>query len=128
MVSPMMAGGVAGIGSMIKALMDGNSQYDDQQAKQQNLQKMIAARQTPAVAPLQAQSVMGQSPMMPSPAMAPPSATPSPMPSPPMAGMTQPMPVNPSSMGGATPLPGMPNGIDPSMQALFSQIPGGGGQ
>lgn len=118
MINPMVAGGAAGLGSMVKALMDGNSQYSDQQAKQQNLQKMIAARQTPAVAPPQAQGVMGQAPMTPSPAMAPPSAAPSPMPSPQMAGMAQPMP----------PMPGMPNGVDPSMQALFSQIPGAGGQ
>lgn len=61
-----MAGAGAGVGGMVKALMDGNSQYGDDQKKQQMLQQMIASKATPPMTPpVNPQSMPGAAPMMP---------------------------------------------------------------
>lgn len=108
------AGAMGGAAGMVKALMDGNDQYGDQQKK---MQQMMAMRSAQPGAPMNIQpsTPMAQAPL---PSMQPQPAGPMQggMPLPSMG--TQPFPQN-----GASPV-----NLDPMTKALFSPIPGAGGQ
>lgn len=117
------------ISNMVKAIMAGNAQHQAQQKAQgavMGAPNPMTTTGGPSVgAPMSLAPPAGG--MGPPPPVAPPTP-----------------PVDPSAMtggvGGGSPLggtmlppgggamPGMPNGVDPTMSALFSQIPGQGGQ
>lgn len=114
------------ISNMVKALMDGNNKY-------QTNQKLNGA--TPNVGSAASYEAPGQ-PM----SLAPPGAAagplagapPAPPPQSPFEQGTSPLSFNPTgglmqtSLGSrAAGLPGMPNGVDPTINSLFSPIPGG---
>lgn len=116
------------ISNMVKAIMAGNAQHQAQQQKQGSILGQSPINNTTTGGP----SV--GAPMSLAPPTSPAamtggagSAPPPPMP-PPSDGGGSPMGGAMLPPGGGGAMPGMPNGIDPTMAALFSQIPGQGGQ
>jgi|SRR5882724_1477867 len=124
------------ISNMVKAIMAGNAQHQMQQ------QRQGAAMGAPNPMTTTGGPSVG-APM----SLAPPAGGMGPPP-PPVGGVPSP-PVDPSTMTGGVggplpsaggagpmmdgagpmgPMPGMPNGVDPTMAALFSPIPGQGNQ
>lgn len=109
--NPTMVGALGGAAGMAKALMEGNSQFGDEQKKMQQMQQMMAMRGgQPPAAPMNIQ---------------------------PPAQMAQMQPVSPNAVPGGLGMQGMqpfpqngapPVNLDPMTKALFSPIPGAGGQ
>ncbi len=120
------------ISNMVKAIMAGNAQHQAQQQKQGALLGQSPINNTtttggPSVGapmslapPTAPASMTGGAGSAAPPVTAPSDGAGSPMGNP-MGGAMLPS-------GGGAGLPGMPNGIDPTMSALFSQIPGQGSQ
>lgn len=123
------------ISNMVKAIMAGNAQHQAQQQKQGALLGQSPINNTttggPSVgAPMSLAPPTSPAGMTGGAGNAAPSVTApsdgvgSPMGNP----MASPMGGAMLPPGGGAAMPGMPNGIDPTMAALFSQIPGQGGQ
>lgn len=135
-LQPQAGGGLPGnISNMVKAIMAGNAEHQAQMQKQGGAQGQMPMNPSTTTGGPSVGAPMSLAP--PAGGMGPP---PMPAPPPPVdpAAMTggaggAPSPAMPPGGamlppgGGGGALPGMPNGVDPTMSALFSQIPGQGG-
>src|SRR5258707_9643232 len=117
------------ISNMVKAIMAGNAQHQAQQQKQGALLGQSPINNTTTGGPSVGAPMSLTPPTSPAGMTGGAGSAAPPVTSPsdgtggsPMGGAMLP----PGAGGGA--MPGMPNGIDPTMAALFSQIPGQGGQ
>lgn len=114
-----------GISNMVKALMDGNSKFKARTAGEAAPSAPGAPLSLAPPTPSSSADPMGvPEPSTPMPAAPPMTVAGSPFDkgAPPMAFAPAPG-MGAQGMGFGSP-PGMPNGIDPTMQALFSKIPG----
>lgn len=128
-LQPQQGGGVAGnISNMVKAIMAGNAEHQALQQKQGSLLGQSPINNTTTGGPSVGAPMSLAPPTNPAGMTGAAGSTAPPVTAPsdgvggsPMGGAMLPP-------GGGAAMPGMPNGVDPTMSALFSQIPGQGSQ